>query len=519
MVVRLRAAAAVAVLFVAGCGGGSSSSVAVPPPPGWTLYDPLTATTLDGALWQTPRLTRSISGGAATLSVAANHMQARSTQGVSYNNAISVLPGSNNRVTSLQADVKVPSGGATRGGTATATAAGGIRLNYQPAANRNASSPGINGNFLSVRVELYDGGSGLRIRRNVSHCDDAVCSTYSMTGVATIDPVGFATSGTSAYADAQYDTTYRVGLSLDEGTKTFTWTIDGGAYSGVSGTIDVSTWATGVGMDPIGSSTNGFASAQLIARAFDEAGGGDGAITAEFGNVWVGLNGIGASLYDDFASMGSSVTVGFSPNLWSPTNGDVTAPGGDLHLHSAVTSSGATVVRNTPVNPMVPASFSAWRADLAIVSDTRAGSGVNDIEMGGAFVNDGSGGGTYDATGDLRANVSLRTNGASYSVTKCLNATCGANTGVVGFTPIPTSATHPLGLGTVHTVTEGWDAASQTFTFQIDDAAPATTAPLNISAPRAPFVPLKLFQTQVTVPPGTPGAQVEGTVKNVWVYR
>jgi hypothetical protein len=518
MVVRLGVAAVVAVLFVAGCGGGSSSS-SPPPPSGWVLYDPLSATTLDGARWQTPLLTRSISGGKASLSVAVDHMQARSTQGVTYSNAISVLPGAGNRVTSLLADVTVPSGDLTRSGTA--QAAGGIRLNYQPAADRSFSSPGFNGNFLSVRVELYDGGSGLRIRRNVSHCDDPVCSTYSMAGVAAIDPVGFTTSGTTAYADADYATTYRVGLALDEGTGIFTWTIDGGAFPdpGVSGTIDVSAWAASVGMT-LASSANGFVSAQLIARAFDETGGGDGAATAEYGDVWVGLNGIGPSLYDDFATLGSSEAAGFSPTLWSPTNGDVTMPGGGLHLQSAVTSAGSAVVRSTPVNPMYPASFSAWRADLAIVSDTRAAGGVNDIGMGGAFLNDGTGGGTldpFDATSDLRVNVSLRTDGAFYSLSRCRNPTCTSTSGLIPFTALPTSAAHPLGLGTVHTVAEGWDAATKTLTFQLDDAQYATTV-LGFAAPRAPNVSMKYFQTQASVPGASGQASVEATVKNVWVH-
>ena len=140
--------------------------------------------------------------------------------------------------------------------------------------------------------------------------------------------------------------------------------------------------------------------------------------------------------------------------------------------------------------------------------------------MGGAFLNDGTGGGTYDATSDYRVHLSFRTDGAFYSLFKCLNAACSSTTGLAGLTPIPTSASHPLGIGTVHTVTQGWDAATKTLSFQLDDAQYATTVLSNVAAPKAPYVPMKYFQTQVSIPGGNSGAQasVEGTVKNVWVH-
>jgi hypothetical protein len=446
-------------------------------------------------------------------------MQARTTQGIVYANNVGVVAAG--RVTALEADVSVPSGGATR--TGGAVVAGGIRLNYQPAANRSLSFPGANMNYLSVRLELFDSGSGLGIRRFVSHCDDPACSTFTASGVATADPAGFTTTATSASRAAAYDTTYRLKLSLNEGTGVFTWTIANASDGSpdASGTIDASSWVAGAGVGMVlNSPTNGFLSAQLVARASDEGGGGDGAFTTEFGNASVGTNGAAAALFDDFVSMGSSVTVGFSPDRWSPTNGDVFLSGGSLHLTTSVTSSGTGITAGTPLNVMYPASFFAWRADLAVVSDTRAGVGLNSIGMGGAFLNDGSAGGTYDATGDVRATVSLRTDGALYWVVRCSNPACSATTGVVPFTALAASLAHPLGLGTVHTVLQQWDAAAKTFTFRLDDAAPATEV-LAVSAPRAPFVPMKWIQTAVNVPAGLPGAQasVEGTVNQVYVNR
>lgn len=482
---------------------GFTTGADVPP-----LYDLLDGTTLDGALWQTPQFTRSIAGGVAILSVQADGMEARTVQGTTYTNPVAVLA-SGQRVTTLGATVSVPAATAARSGTAILI--GGIRIIYQPSANRGPLFPAGNMNVLSAMLELYASGEELQLRRRFHHCDDAACVSYGGSGITVVDPVGFTVSGTDATAPAAWDTPYAVELSLDEATKTFTWKVQGGAYSSpLSGTADVSTWVASVGMT-LGTSNNGFLNAQLYTRVSDESGGSSARVAASYDDVRVGFNGAAAGLWDDFSS------GGFSPAKWGAVDSDVWMAGGSLHLASAVTTAAdGAFSENTNVLAMYPAMFRSWQADVAIVADSPAGvaGSADGAGIVGAFYNDGTAG--TGAIGDVRARVSLETASASWSIFRCTTVSCGPTTPIASG-PLTPSLAHPLGLGTLHTLSIRWDAGARLFTFGLDDA-PSAQAPVTTVGSATPRYPFHMLTTGVTVGSGaTAGASasVEATFDNV----
>jgi hypothetical protein len=450
-------------------------------------------------------------------------MQSNLAQGISYTSAISVAATGGGRVTTFQADVAVPASTVTR--TGSATVVGGLRLYYQPSGNRNLAFPGALQNELIAALELYDGGSGLKVRRRFNHCDDAACITLGGTGITFSDPVGFTGTGTSATAAAAFDTTYTFTLALNEATGVFTWTVQGGAFGapGVSGTVDVSSWASAAGAT-FASSTDGFLSAQLHARTSDASvsGGGTGAVTATFDNVMVGTNGAAATLYDDFATLGSSTATGFSQARWGAAAGATAVPsGGKVHLSAGVTTSdaaGASAV--TTLAAMYATTVSAWQADVAIVDDVAGGTGSNSVRIGGAFLNDGTAGAAHDATGDVVSEVIVRTGAASISIMRCLNATCSILAALSQQALTPDGA-HPLGLGTVHAAFQQWDPVSRTFTYRLDDGPLLQVSPaLSTFAP--PRVPSRHVRATLGVPFGAPAgtaAHVEATVANVRAAR
>ncbi|HSN15219.1 MAG TPA: hypothetical protein VLT61_11340 [Anaeromyxobacteraceae bacterium] len=505
-----RAASAVLVLFAACSSTKSEPKIGAQP-----FYDPLDGTALDGAHWQTPQLGRSIEGGAAVLSVRADDMEARTRQGTTYTNAVSVLA-SGRRVTTFGATVSVPAASAARSGFAVLL--GGIRLVYQPAANRGGLFPNANMNILSASLELFEDGGGLALRRRFYHCDDARCVALSGSGISVVDPDGFTRSGVNATAPAAFDTAYTLEVSLDEATGTFTWTAQGGAYgSPRSGTADVSTWASSVGMG-LGTASNGFTFAQLVARASDDTGGGSASVAARFDDVRVGFDGAAATGWDDFS------TGTFSPLKWGAIDSDVWLSGGSLHLASEITTAvDGFAGAGTVVVAMYPAMFKSWQADVAIVADSPdPAAGSSDVAgILGAFYNDGTAG--TGASGDVRARVNLGVDQASFSIFKCTVSNCGPTT-LIAAGPLTPSAAHPLGLGTVHALSIRWDPAANLFAFGLDDAPPVEVDPTSVPGALAPVssptprYPLHGLTTNVIVSAGaTAGttARVEATFANV----
>jgi hypothetical protein len=489
-------------------------------------YDPLTASTLDGQRWQTPQFTRQVLGGQALLKVQADDMQGRLVQGYTYSNQINVSAGAGNRVTTLQSDVTVPAASASHGGSATAYISAAVRINYQPGADRIPAFPGSNSNFTTVGLELYDGAAGPKIRARAFHCDDPSCTTFSDTGITpSAPPAGFTQSGVNQVAAAAYDQTYTFTVSMNESTGVFTWTVAGGTFgAGVTGSADLGAWVTASGMQ-LDTANNGYHSAQLMARAWDESltGGGSGEITPEFDNVYVGTNGAAATFYDDFATMGSNAANGFSAAKWGAVNGSVLESGGSLHVTSKFTAPGTTGGgESTSLNVLYPATFNAWQADLAVVADSPAALGTDQVQMGGAFFYDGTpGGGPNNPLGGVYANVILRESSASYWVARCTSVANGG----CSFAPPAlqqgalTTGSKPLVLGSVHTLFEQWDPISGTFTFRLDDGTPVHyTPPVANAGP--PWVPNRYIQTSVTIPTGAAvgtSASIDATVNNVMI--
>jgi hypothetical protein len=340
-----------------------------------------------------------------------------------------------------------------------------------------------------------------------------------------VDPPEFTASDLDASAPAAPDTVYTFSLSFDESTNVFTWFVAGGAFGpGVFGTGNVSAFAASVGMQ-MNTVGNGFSAAQLLARTSDHSGGGDGAITVGFDDVLVATNGadpaVALALHDDFATMGSSEATGFNPARWTPANGGATLSGGTLHLVSAATTADTSPTSQvTGMSAMYPARFNAWQADLAILSDSQAGTAgsSNSVQLNGAYYNAG-GGGPNDATGDVRALLQLRTGNVTYTILKCQSASCGGAVAILASGALTPSPTHPLGLGTVHTLLQRWDPSTRRFTFRIDDAPPVQVDP-TVAAPvvvATPFVPVKSIASGVSIAPGIAGssARIEATVNNV----
>ncbi len=492
---------------MAGYGGHFTTGAALLSP-----YDLLDGPTLDGQLWQTPQFTREVAGGQLVLGVLADDMQARTIQGITYTNAVNVQA-TGRRVTTLGATVTVPA--ATAGRSTFAVILGGIRLVYQPAAHRGLPFPDGSMDNLVAALELFDDGSGLRLRRRFFHCDDGGCAAFSGSGIAVVDPAGFVPQGVNAVADGAYDVPYTLHLALDEGTGVFTWTVQGGAFATpVSGTADVSTWAAASGL-VLASTTTGFSGAQLYARASDDDGGSSGHVAPAFDDVVVGLDGAAAAAWDAFGA-------GFlDPSRWATPDTDVWLEGGRLHLTNAVTSVAAGAGgASGAVNLMYPVSFRAWQADVSIAAEVLGPTpdAASRAGMLGAFYNDGTPG--AGATGDVRANITLATADAGWVIIRCGNPTCGNATGVGG--PLAPAAGHPLGVGTVHTLGVHWDPLAARFTFLLDDAPPVTVDPVVQGLPGpvspVPRSPLHLLSASTTFGAAAPAgssARVEVTVDNV----
>lgn len=462
-----------------------------------TSYDPLIAVTIDGARWMTPEFVRTISEGKARLSVSAHGMESNGVRGLTYTSALKAADGGG-RVTTFQADVAVPAG-ATR--TGAATVYGGLRLYYQPAADRGLAFPGALLNELIAALELYDSGSGLRLRRRFGHCDDAACTTIGSAGIAASDPAGFTSNGTSAWAPAAYDTTYTLALSLDEATGAFTWTVRGGAFDPeASGTVWVSSWADLVGMT-LDSTTNGFLSAHLFARASDTsaAGGGSGSITVTFDNVMIGTNGGPATRYDDFSGAGSSEAWGFLRSRWRlDANGAVDASAEGVGVTAAVAE--GSVPAQTVMAAAYPATFHAWQAELTVLP---RGPGFHTAVLGGAFLNDGTAGAAHDRTGDVLCEFTFRGPGwtSTVAVLRCLDPACARSARLTQRNVYPTP-THPAEPGTYHSLFQQWDPVSRTFAARLDDGPPVFIPLAQMTAATSPRVPSRYVRAEVVVPVG-----------------
>lgn len=487
---------------------------------GLTLYDSLCGEVLDGKKWQPPGgVSVGVAGGAAVMSVSMADEAPRAVRNDTYG-SFANLNANGQRVTTLQANVTVPAA------TASLTGGGQIRalihLLYSPPANR-LNFPGGSMDRIVAQVGLINTGTGLMAYRQFLHCDDPSCAARSAGGIAFTDPSGFGAIGGGLQfgSPAAYDTAYTAMVSLDEGTGIFHWSIAGGSFgTGVSGMADPSAYlSTTADWSGIPLAGAGFQVAQIGVLTLDTSadGGGAGQVTAQFRNVQAGFDDGAAAAFDDFSgTAGNSGPTELSLAKWSNGGAQtVGLSGGSLTLQGQLTSAGAAVSLGNVVNIYDPSPYNTVQADVRVASSATTGNGSVNAAVQGRFYNDGSAdGGPNSAVGDVIAGVFINptTNGASYVITRCLDATC--STAVSPLTGTFTGVT--VGSG-IHTLRTKWDPTLKKFTFGVDGnlltVDPTTTLP--VAGPAN--APLKrIFSSMhVGATPGT--ASVEATVNNVFV--
>ena len=467
---------------------------------GLTLYDPLCGGTLDGSKWQTPLSSRSVSGGAMVLATQASNMESRSIQGQNYFTVANVNAGAQ-RVTTLKADVNVPAATASHTGSAEIRAI--AQLSYEPPASR-LNFPGGQLDSMFIQIGLADMGSGLRAFRRVIHCDNASCTSRSVTGITFVDPGGFTpnANGIEANAAAAYDTTYTVSASLNESTGVFSWSIAGGTFgAGVAGTADPAVYLAGnanwtaLGPNPLAGS--GFATAFLRTQVSDDsvAAGSDGRVSARFQNVQVGFNNAADTLWDDFSGTGgNSGPTELSAAKWStPGAGknSMALTAGGLAGHAQITSlSTAGIQSFQAINFSNPAAINTMQADVTVSACSNSLSGTNRVGLAGSFYNDGTPGTTPPDTnqpnsrvGDVSVSLYLDCFfGLPRFQISRFDTTAGAQTILSN----SVNQTLPMGpapfIGNTHTLTMKWDPATHFFTFQVDGATPVVVDPTTVNA-------------------------------------
>ena len=492
---------------------------------GLTMYDPLCAGTLDGKKWRTPLSSRSVSGGALVLGSQISDTESRLIQGQNYFTGANVNAGAQ-RVTTLKADVTVPFATASRTGNAEIRAL--VLLSYQPPATRLVFPGGLLDATI-VQIGLVDAGSGLRAFRRVFHCDNASCTSRSVSGIAFADPGDFTPSSNEIDADAPaaYDITYTVSASLNESTGVFSWSVAGGTFgAGVAGTADPADYLSGatnwtaLGPNPLAGA--GFSFAALRTQISDESvqAGSDGSLSSRFQNVQVGFNNAAVTLWDDFSgTSGNSGPTELSAAKWTtPGANSMALAEGSLAGHS----------QTTGVNNFQGLTFSnpdgnTLQADVTMSACGGSSNSTKRVALVGRFYNDGTPGTTPPNTNQPNSLVG--------DVQASLNLDCFASPGLAYFIIVRYNSTTPQSftlmnnannivptglpvIGNTHTLRMKWDPAAHLLTFQVNDAAPVVVDPTTVGAQisvAAPYVkpansPLKQVDAFLFIPASTPGA-------------
>ncbi len=467
------------------------------------IYDTMSGPTLDGALYTSPLQSRKIQGGALAIQVIAADLEPDSIRGVRPSSALSWTGSATSRVTSWQATITVPAAPAVARTGATSVMAA-IALLYQPVANR-LSYPGALAKAVRVEFGLRDTGTGLRLFRSLYRCTSPSCSTTDgSTNIA------YANGTLPVDQAASPGTPYTFLLSFDETSGVFTYTVSGAGLTG-TGTADARAMFTDQGLDPVAD----FYSASLLTRAFDTGatGGGSGTILGLFDDVYRGLNGNVATLYDAFG--GTAIDL----SKW--TSGEATSAlvAGALELTPSATGpAGSTGYSAAGVGPSsFPAGATQIKVDATIVSESSPGAGA--FRLWRSFYNDGTPTGTapsinqpYSGVGDVGGMIVLTSAGATFQVSRGSGASSYSFISSSIGNALNVSPGHPLGLGTTHTLAITWDPVAHTMTYQLDDATPVVVDPTTTSDPhmvvaapvvRAKNVNLTSLFASVTPPPGT----------------
>jgi carboxypeptidase family protein len=449
---------------------------------GLTLHDPLCGRSIDGTRWQSPgEFSASVLGGAALLSVSVAKQESRTVRNLQYAAVANLVTGGQ-RVTSLAADISVPATTATRTGNAEIRAS--VRLIYSPPASR-LLFPGASLNLISFEAGLMDAGSGLQAFRAISHCDNASCSSVSKQGLVFTDPPAFEAldaDGIKLGESAEYDTPYRMTVSLDETAGVFHWSIAGGRFgAGVTGSAIPGLYLIATpGWQSLSLPlSDGFFGAQLTARTLDNsaAGGGSGTIAASFRNVWAGFDNAAPALFDDFSGTGSNSGSELSAAKWAaPGTNGISMSQGAAALHASASTVGAVPASSAAGLTLAnPASINTLQADVSVTSASAPAGGTSNAFLQGTFYNTGftpaaatppNVNQPNSAVGDVLASVFLQaaTNDVVFSLLRLETATGNGSITQIARVVVPGAT-----VGTsVHTLRIRWDPGTHTFTFGVD---------------------------------------------------
>jgi hypothetical protein len=236
--------------------------------------------------------------GAAALDVSATAVPAHTTAGSAE---LDVVPPSGSPVTHLQADVAVDSLVCTGDTTCRAV----LALRFQPVAARAGNDFT---DTLFLKVVLQNGSTGLVAKRQFFECTRADCLTDTSVGVQT------AGNWDSAGVPIQAGTVYTARMAWDATTQVVTYALSSAGTTVATATVDLTQGAAGSPALalPFEVSYESFRSAFLAAQVRGgTTGGGNGALSARFDEVSVGVSGQAPTLFDDFDG-----EANFDPARW-----------------------------------------------------------------------------------------------------------------------------------------------------------------------------------------------------------
>jgi hypothetical protein len=430
-------------------------------------YDDLSSGSVSGTRWNEGQFRVVVADGAAELMHDIRSAQASFT----HRTRLVAIPPGGGQVTTFKADLTVTSASAS--GDAVARAA--ISLVFQPLANRVRRPLDLE-NALVVRVGLQRTAAGLVAVRSVFEClpglpDCQVSQSVGTPGFGVNWPAGL-----TAYTG----TRYTVGISVDPANKRFVLTLSGPSGDpSLSQVFDLSGLTTATAPFVPDLSAAGFKEAFLdVGVRGGTTGVGDGAVTAVFDDVQMGVDGAPASPFDDFGT-----GARFDPSRWNigGVSAESTPAGVRLRLDQAGAPAAAAL-------NLSRTSATALHADVTVEQEEAAGSGRLAAELRSSLYNDGTNGSgsapdvnaPSSQVGDVVAIASMTGDEAWHAVIRCESAVCSRFT----FVEAPT-ALGSVTLGTRHTLSVRWDAERHVVVFQLDGTRTAEFDPVAAGRPIA----------------------------------
>jgi len=475
---HLAAAALVsaATLTLSACGsssgsGGSTTIAGHKAPYASVLYDSFSAGSLSGAKWYPGQYQAVLQDKQALLSVATSAKYALPPAGME----LDLTPPSGGQVTSVQADVVVDS--ATSTGTVYPYAA--IDLDFWPLAKR-LNHPSDTGRLFG-RLYLQWLEPDLVAGYEVIECTPDDCSAAQLVGTRAGSWIGV---DAEADTPVSLGTTYTTSVSVDPSKEQFTFSISGGTLKPMTETLDLTSVTSPFAPDL---SVANFHRARLLTEMVPGASGGDGAITAHFDNVMVGVGGATPTLFDDF-----NTGTTFDTSKWN-VGGETAQISGSpaalqMGLDQADLPASATL-------DLVATTGSALQADVTVTNHNSTGTGKVAAGLRQALYNDGSNGsGTppdineaKSDVGDVIAALLVTDTDVFYTVFRCDSAFCDRATFIQPFTSLGA-----VTLGSTHTVYMDWNSADHVVLFQLDGKGgaafdPTGTNPVHSTTPNFPI--------------------------------